>query len=165
MYQGISDTTESSWDTMLGVNVKGYAFCAKAAIAQMRQTGGGSIVNVSSIRSILGGRNMVEYDTTKAAVLGLTRSLAYDHAEDGIRVNAVSPGPVFTQFHAHRAAARGLSAEAFKKEFGSGGMLRRPAEPGEIASCIAFLASGEASYVTGTNLVVDGGISAMDLTR
>ncbi len=104
-YQGILDTSDESWDRILGVNVKGYAFCAKAAVASMRQTGGGSIVIISSNRSTAAGGNMIEYDTTKAAVIGLTRGLAYDHAKDGIRANAISPGPVFTRFHERRAAA------------------------------------------------------------
>jgi NAD(P)-dependent dehydrogenase (short-subunit alcohol dehydrogenase family) len=161
-YQGILETSNESWDAIFGVNVKGYAFCAKAAIASMIQTGGGSIINVSSTRSIQTGGNMIEYDTTKTAVIGLTRGMAYDHAKDGIRANALSPGPVFTLFHEKRAAALGKTNEEFGKAFGSGSMLKRPARPEEIAACIHFLASDESSYVTGTNFVVDGGLSVVD---
>ncbi len=161
-YQTVLDTTSDSWDAILGVNVKGYAFCAKAAIPAMRAGGGGSIVNISSNRSVNAGGNMVEYDTSKAAVIGLTRGLAYDHAKDGIRVNAVSPGPVFTRFHEKRAAAIGKTAAEFVAGFGQGGMLKRPARPEEIANCILFLASDEASYVTAANLMADGGISVVD---
>ena len=162
LYQTVIESTAASWDAILGVNVKGYAFCAKAAIPAMRLGGGGSIVNIASNRSVNAGGNMVEYDTTKAAVLGLTRGLAYDHARDGFRVNAISPGPVFTRFHERRAAAIGKTAEEFVAAFGLGSMLKRPARPDEIANCILFLASDEASYVTAANLLVDGGTSAID---
>lgn len=162
LYQNILQSTDASWSAILGVNVKGYAFCAKAAIAAMRKSGGGTIVNIASNRSLAAGGNMVEYDTTKAAVIGLTRGLAYDHAADGIRVNAISPGPVFTPFHEKRAAAIGKTVEEFVGGFGSGGMLKRPARPEELAACILFMASDESSYVTGANLLADGGLHAVD---
>lgn len=161
LYQTVTEASEESWDTILGVNVKGYAFCAKAAIPAMRRTGGGSIVNTASIRAVVAGSSMVQYDTTKAAVAGLTRSLALDHAADGIRVNAVCPGPIFTPFHERRAIAAGKTFEAFKEEFGRDTMLKRPGTAREVAACILFLAADEASYVTGTCLFVDGGQTAM----
>jgi len=161
LYQTVVDASEQSWDAILGVNLKGYAFCAKAAIPLMRATGGGSIVNVASVRAVVAGGNMAQYDTSKAAVTGLTRGLALDHARDGIRVNAVCPGPIFTRFHERRAAAAGKTFEEFKAEFGRGTMLQRPGIPREVAACILFLASNEASYVTGTCLFVDGGQTAM----
>jgi NAD(P)-dependent dehydrogenase (short-subunit alcohol dehydrogenase family) len=157
LYQTVVEASEASWDAILAVNVKGYAFCAKAAIPLMREAGGGSIVNVASIRSVVAGGHMVQYDTTKAAVAGLTRAMALDHAGDGIRVNAVCPGPIFTRFHERRAAAAGKTADQFRAEFGRGTMLRRPGTPAEVAACILFLASDEASYVTGASLFVDGG--------
>jgi NAD(P)-dependent dehydrogenase (short-subunit alcohol dehydrogenase family) len=146
---------------MLGVNLKGYAFCAKAAIPAMQRAGGGSIVSVASIRSVVAGSNTVQYDTTKAAVAGLTRSMARDHAADGIRINAVGPGPIWTRFHEQRAAASGQQLEAFQEEFGRDTMLKRPGTPREVAHCILFLASDDASFVTGTLLFVDGGQTAM----
>lgn len=161
LYQTVVEASEESWDTILGVNLKGFAFCAKAAIPDMRRVGGGSIVNVASIRAVVAGGNMVQYDTTKAAVTGLTRGMAFDHAAEGIRVNAVCPGPIFTRFHEHRAAAAGKTPEEFKEEFGRATMLKRPGTPREVAACILFLASDEASYVTGTCLFVDGGQTAM----
>jgi 2-hydroxycyclohexanecarboxyl-CoA dehydrogenase len=161
LYQTVVEASEASWDAILGVNLKGYAFCAKAAIPEMRQRGGGSIVNVASQRAFMAGGNMVQYDSTKAAVTGLTRGMALDHAAEGIRVNAVCPGPIFTRFHERRSAAAGKTAEEFRDEFGRGTMLKRPGTPREVANCILFLASDEASYVTGTCLLVDGGQSAM----
>ena len=160
LYQRVVDASEESWDAILAVNVKGYAFCAKAAIPLMRETGGGSIVNVASIRSVVAGGNMVQYDTTKAAVAGLTRAMALDHAADGIRVNAVCPGPIFTRFHERRAEAAGRTHEDFRAEFGRGTMLGRAGTPAEVAACILFLASDDASYVTGASLYVDGGHTA-----
>jgi NAD(P)-dependent dehydrogenase (short-subunit alcohol dehydrogenase family) len=161
LYQTVVEASEESWDTILGVNLKGYAFCAKAAIPVMRRAGGGSIVNVASIRSFVSGGNTVQYDTTKAAVAGLTRGMALDHAADNIRVNAVCPGPIFTPFHERRATDSGKSLEEFREEFGRQTMLKRPGTPREVAACILFLASAEASFVTATCLVVDGGQTAM----
>jgi meso-butanediol dehydrogenase / (S,S)-butanediol dehydrogenase / diacetyl reductase len=161
LYQTVVDASEESWDAILAVNVKGYAFCAKAAIPLMREVGGGSIVNVASIRSVVAGGNMVQYDTTKAAVAGLTRAMAHDHAADGIRVNAVCPGPIFTRFHERRAEAAGRTHDDFRAEFGRGTMLRRAGTPAEVAACILFLASDDASYVTGASLYVDGGHTAL----
>jgi NAD(P)-dependent dehydrogenase (short-subunit alcohol dehydrogenase family) len=161
MYQRITEASEESWDTMLGVNLKGYAFCAKAAIPIMQRTGGGSIVSVASIRSVVAGANTVQYDTTKAAVAGLTRAMARDHAADGIRVNAVGPGPILTRFHEQRAADAGRQLDEFSQEFGSETMLNRPGTPREVAHAILFLASDDASFITGTLLFVDGGKTAM----
>jgi NAD(P)-dependent dehydrogenase (short-subunit alcohol dehydrogenase family) len=161
LYQSVVEASEESWDAILGVNLKAHAFCAKAAIPEMRRTGGGSIVNVASVRAVVAGGNMAQYDTTKAAVTGLTRALALDHAAEGIRVNAVCPGPIFTRFHERRATAAGKTFEEFRAEFARGTMLKRPGTPREVAACILFLASDEASYVTGTCLFVDGGQTAM----
>ena len=161
LYQTVVEASEQSWDAILGVNLKGYAFCAKAAIPAMRSVGGGSIVNVASVRAIVAGGNTVQYDTTKAAVAGLTRAMALDHAAEGIRVNAVCPGPIFTRFHERRATAAGKSFEDFKTEFGRGTMLKRPGTPREVAAGILFLASDDASFVTGTCLYVDGGQTGM----
>ena len=106
------------------------------------------------------GGNGVQHDTTKAAVAGLTRAMALDHAADGIRVNAVCPGPIFTRFHERRAEAAGRTHEDFRAEFGRGTMLGRAGTPAEVAACILFLASDDASYVTGASLYVDGGHTA-----
>ena len=83
MYQTVVEASAESWDTILGVNLKGYAFCAKAAIPLMRDAGGGSIVNVASVRSVVTDGKTVQYDTTKAAIAGLTRAMAMDHAPAG----------------------------------------------------------------------------------
>ena len=161
LYQTVPDASEESWDTILGVNVKSYAFCAKAAIPALREEGGGSIVNIASNNAVIAGDNTPQYDTTKAAVAGLTRGLARSHAGEGIRANAVCPGPTYTPFHQGRAVAAGKTHEVFKEEFAQHTMLKRPGTPREIAACVLFLASDEASFVTGSCMFADGGQAAM----
>jgi len=156
-YVDVTQASEESWDRILGVNLKGYAFCAKAAISAMRDSGGGVIVNIASVRSLVAGEKCVQYDTTKAAILGLTRSMARDHAPDNVRVMAVGPGPIFTDFHEQRAVELGQTHDEYKTEFGADTMLNRPGTPAEVANAILFLASDEASFMTGTCIFVDGG--------
>jgi NAD(P)-dependent dehydrogenase (short-subunit alcohol dehydrogenase family) len=160
-YQTVVEASAESWDEILGVNLKGYVFCAKAAIPLMRSVGGGNIVNVASVRSVTSVGKTTQYDTTKAAVAGLTRGMAVDHAGDGIRVNAVCPGPIFTPFHEKRTRELGRTLEQYREEAAKSTILKRPGTPEEVAACILFLASDDASYVTGTLLFVDGGYTAM----
>jgi len=161
MYHTVVEASAESWDEILGVNLKGYAFCAKAAIPLIRQGGGGSIVNVASVRSVTSVGKTTQYDTTKAAVAGLTRGMAVDHAADRIRVNAVCPGPIFTPFHEKRTRELGRTLEQYREDAAKSTILKRPGTPEEVAACILFLASDDASYVTGTLLFVDGGQTAM----
>jgi 2-hydroxycyclohexanecarboxyl-CoA dehydrogenase len=161
MYQTVVEATAESWDEILSVNLKSYAYCAKAAIPAMRRVGGGNIVNVASVRSIVAGGNNIQYDTTKHAVAGLTRGLAMDHGAEAIRVNAVCPGPIFTPFHARRLQNTGKSVAQYNEDAASRTMLKRPGTAEEVAACILFLASNDASYVTGSLLFVDGGMTAM----
>jgi len=156
-YVDVTEASAESWDRVLGVNLKGFAFCAKAAIARMRASGGGVVVNLASVRSLVAGPKCVQYDTTKAAILGLTRSMARDHAPHNVRVMAVGPGPIFTDFHEQRAKELGQTAEEYKKPFGADTMLDRPGTPEEVANAILFVASDEASFMTGTCIFVDGG--------
>src|SRR5688572_8075464 len=164
VYGPITEATPESWDAILDVNLRAVAYCSKFAVPEMVRQGGGTIVNVSSANAIQGRAGMAQYDATKAAVLALTRSMAYDHAAQGIRVNALCPGGTLTMFHVRRrAAARGISldqAEAEMRAAGSRSLLGRQAEPREIAYGLLFLACDESSYVTGTTLMVDGGLSA-----
>ena len=160
-YQAVTEASKESWDEMLAVNLLSYAMCARAAIPVMAANGGGAIVNVASIRSLVAGPKCVQYDTTKAAVLGLTRSMARDHAAEGVRVNAVGPGPIFTPYHERRAEDLGQTHQSYIAEFGAETMMKRPGTAREIANGIAFLASDDASYVTGTCLFIDGGQTAL----
>ena len=160
-YEKIDVASAASWNEILNVNLMSYAFCAKAAIPLMRRARGGAIVNVASVRSVVAGGGNLQYDTTKAAIAGLTRALAADHSPEGIRVNAVGPGPIFTPFHQRRLEAAGESVAQYNASAANGTMLKRPGRADEVAAAILFLASDDASYVTGALLFVDGGMTAL----
>lgn len=160
-YEAVDQASAASWNEILSVNLLSYAFCAKAAVPLMRRNSGGAIVNVASVRSVVAGGGTLQYDTTKAAVAGLTRALAADHSAEGIRVNAVGPGPIFTPFHQRRIAASGETVEQYNAKAAQGTMLKRPGRAEEVAAAILFLASDDASYVTATLLFVDGGMTAL----
>ena len=160
-YEKVDQASAASWNEILGVNLMSYVFCAKAAVPLMRHGKSGAIVNVASVRSVVSGGGNLQYDTTKAAIAGLTRALAADHSSEGIRVNAVGPGPIFTPFHARRIAAAGETVEQYNAQAARGTMMKRPGRAEEVASAILFLASDDASYVTGALLFVDGGMTAL----
>ena len=125
----------------------------------MRKTERSSIVNVSSAYAIAGRKGMGLYDATKAGMLALTRTLACEEAAYGVRVNAVCPGSTLTGFHLTRARAAGKSIEQLQTERQTTSLLGRWATPEEIAWPILWLASDEASFITGATLMVDGGLS------
>jgi NAD(P)-dependent dehydrogenase (short-subunit alcohol dehydrogenase family) len=164
-YEKVDAASAESWNEILNINLMSYAFCAKAAVPLMRRNmgdaPGGAIVNVASVRSVVAGGGNLQYDTTKAAIAGLTRGLAADHSAEGIRVNAVGPGPIFTPFHARRLASSGETVEQYNAKAAQGTMMQRPGRAEEVAAAILFLASDDASYVTGALLFVDGGMTAM----
>ena len=161
-YEKVDEASAASWNEILGVNLMSYVFCAKAAVPLMRRNqGGGAIVNTASVRSVVAGGGNLQYDTTKAAIAGLTRGLAADHSAEGIRVNAVGPGPIFTPFHERRIAAAGETVEQYNAKAAQGTMMKRPGRAEEVAAAILFLASDDASYVTGALLFVDGGMTAL----
>jgi meso-butanediol dehydrogenase/(S,S)-butanediol dehydrogenase/diacetyl reductase len=112
---------------------------------------------MSSVHWQVGRSEMPIYDATKAGIVSLTKSLAVDHAKDGVRVNAVCPGFTVTDFHIRKAVREGRSVEDLRQT--KIGRLQRPADPSEIAAAVYFLASDEASYITGQALMVDGGLS------
>jgi meso-butanediol dehydrogenase/(S,S)-butanediol dehydrogenase/diacetyl reductase len=119
------------------------------------------VVNVSSVYAVTGRSGMGLYDATKAALIALTRTLACEEAAHGVRVNAICPGSTLTDYHLKRGAAQGLSAEMMQSEARTDSLFRRWARPEEIAYPILWLASDEASFVTGAVLMVDGGLSIM----
>jgi NAD(P)-dependent dehydrogenase (short-subunit alcohol dehydrogenase family) len=156
----VEQATELDWDRVLAVNVKGYAFCAKYVTPQMRQRGGGAIVNLASISSFVAVPAFAPYNTSKGAILQLTRSLAYDLAPDNIRVNCVCPGPIYTPAVQKVADSLSLSEEDLVKQFAPLVLLKRMGKAQEVANAILFLASDKASFITGTPLMVDGGYTA-----
>jgi len=155
----ILDMAEEDWDRILGVNLKGVSFSCKAVLSQMIRQRSGALVLIGSTTALTGRTNIPLYDATKFGVLSLTRSLAATYGKDGIRVNAVCPSLTLTEFHLNKAAKEGISPEQLKERHRGYGLLGRPAEPEEIASVIYFMASQDASFITGQYLIVDGGFS------
>jgi meso-butanediol dehydrogenase/(S,S)-butanediol dehydrogenase/diacetyl reductase len=158
-YAAIADTTPAEWHAVVDVNLVGIANYCRAALPMLRRSGRASIVNVSSCYAVAGRKGMGIYDATKAGILSITRTLAFEEAASGVRVNAVCPGSTLTDFHVGRAAAAGKSLETLKGERQDTSLLGRWASPREIAWPILWLASDEASFITGTTLMVDGGLS------
>jgi len=150
----LEDISEEAWDRVMDVNAKGPFLGAKAVIPAMRMKGGGSIVNISSTAGIRGSVAS-HYGASKGAVRLLTKSIAGTYAKDGIRCNSVHPGPVETEM-GYAAVPEAVRAERFGRI-----PLGRFADPSEIANAVLFLASDEASFMTGSEMVVDGGSTAV----
>jgi NAD(P)-dependent dehydrogenase (short-subunit alcohol dehydrogenase family) len=159
---GTAETTPVPvWDEVLNVNVRAMFLAAKHAVPLIRRGGGGAIVNVASAQATASQRNVVAYTASKGAIVAMTRAMAIDHAPDGIRVNSVSPGSVDTPML--RQAALDISADdpdGVIARWGALHPLGRVGTPAEIADVIVFLASPMASFVTGADLRVDGGVLA-----
>lgn len=160
-YSAAADATAAEWQAMVGVNLVGMSNYCRAALPALRQSGTGSIVNVSSCYAVTGRKGMALYDATKAAQLAYTRSLAFEEAAHGVRANAVCPGSTLTDFHVGRARNAGKSVEQLRTERKDTSLIGRWASPEEIAWPILWLASREASFITGTTLMVDGGLHIM----
>jgi meso-butanediol dehydrogenase/(S,S)-butanediol dehydrogenase/diacetyl reductase len=161
VYAPLAEASAADWERIIGVNVLGTAHCCKAALPALRASGRGTIVNVSSVYGLMGRTGMGQYDTTKAAVLGLTRALAVEEAPHRVRVNAVCPGGTITPYHVRRAAAAGVSEAELRGQRAKDNLLGRWAEPREIAHPILFLASDDSSFITGATLMVDAGRSIL----
>ncbi|MHB8478056.1 MAG: SDR family NAD(P)-dependent oxidoreductase [Steroidobacteraceae bacterium] len=154
------DTSDEQWLDTLAVNVTALFYLSRAAVKHMKAAGGGVIVNVASEWGLNGEANHVAYCASKGAVVQITRCMALDHARDHIRVNSVCPGEIHTRMVDDILAKRGGDLADQLRELAAGIPLRRLAHPIEVARCVHFLASDLASYVTGTNLSVDGGNDA-----
>jgi NAD(P)-dependent dehydrogenase (short-subunit alcohol dehydrogenase family) len=158
---------DNEWQQMLDINLTGAMKVARAALPALIERGGGAIVNVSSVGGLSASPQSASYGVSKAGMVALTRSMAYDYGSRNIRVNTLCPGwvrtPMSDQEMDFLAAEKGISrAEAFKL-VAAHLPLRRVAEPEEIAKCCLFLASDEASFVTGAVLVADGGGEIVDV--
>lgn len=152
-YEPILETTLDVWNNIVNVDQLGVFLGMKAAIPEMIKNGGGSIVNFSSIWGLVGAESAAAYHAAKGAVVNMTRNVASTHAKDGIRVNSVHPGYILTPMNADQAPEINAALTA-------GTLLKRPGQPIEVAYAVLFLASDESSYVTGTQMVVDGGFLA-----
>lgn len=147
-----ADMTDEMWDRAVGVNMRGTFCCMRAQITAMRRTGGGAIVNTASVAGVVGLGRGAHYSASKHGVIGLTRSAAIDHIGDGIRINAICPGATDTPM-----LRSVMEANKEMVPFLMASPIGRLAQPEEIARCVLFLASDEASFMVGHALVVDGG--------
>ena len=148
------------WDLHFAVNVKGVLLVARAVIPHMQRQGGGAIVNTGSTASLVGEPNCVSYDSTKGAVLQLSRQMAIDFAKDGIRVNCVCPGWIDTGFNDPIFDDAGMTAREIDEAVKQAIPMNRQGTAADVAPSVAFLLSDDAAYVTGTSLVIDGGFVA-----
>ncbi len=157
---GVVNTGDAVWDLVLDINVKGVARCCRAGIPYLLEAGGGSVINVASFVATLGAATpQIAYTASKGAVLAMTREIAVIYARQGIRVNALSPGPVRTAL-----LEKFLSTEEKRRRRLVHIPIGRFGEAREIAAAALFLASDESSYITGADLRVDGGITAAYVT-
>lgn len=154
----VEETSEEEWDATFNVNVKGTFLMCKYAMPVLRERKG-CIVNMSSYVGLVGFRGGSSYAASKAAIINLTRSMALDHAKEGVRVNAVCPGSVDTEM-IHGAWQHFGDVEEARRLWSDKHPMGRIAQPEEVAQAILFLASEAASFITGTALAVDGGITA-----
>jgi len=152
-FASVTDTSDEEWQRAIGVNQTGVFYGMRAVVPSMRRAGGGSIVNVSSVFALTGVPGYFAYQASKGAVVQMTRAASVDLATDGIRVNCVCPGLIFTDMTKSEP-------EAMVEENIRMTPLQRGAEPIEVARTVLFLASEEASYITGAVVPVDGGYTA-----
>jgi NAD(P)-dependent dehydrogenase (short-subunit alcohol dehydrogenase family) len=153
----VDDTPEDVWDRVLAVNVKSVFLMSRAAVPHLRAAGRGSIVNVSSVHAFASVPRAAAYAASKGAVLSLTRQMALDYYDAGIRVNALVVGSVDTELSAQHGAEMARDGVVVAA---SPGAIGRTAQPEEVARVIAFLCSDQASFMTGAPVVVDGGMLA-----
>ena len=154
------EASVSDWEKSISVNVVGTALMSRYASEYMKQVGGGAIVNLGSISSFVAQPSFVTYSATKAAILQMTRNMAMDLAPFKIRVNCVCPGTILTRASHDHMERVGMTLEEFVAAEGPKHLLNRVGDPREVAYAILFLASDEASFITGTHLMVDGGYTA-----
>jgi len=154
------ELSEAEWDRVQAINVKGVDFCTKRAIGPMRNAGGGSIINLSSIYGLVGAPDVPPYHASKGAVRLMTKTDALLYAADRIRVNSIHPGFIWTPMLEAGAQVPGVAPEAVRSAMAKLHPLRTLGEPDDVAHGILYLASDEAKFVTGSELVIDGGYTA-----
>ncbi|NJC73431.1 glucose 1-dehydrogenase [Planosporangium thailandense] len=154
----VLDTDPQAWNDMFATNVNGVYLGSRAVLPVMCRNGSGSIVNVASVAGAIGMSQRAGYCATKAAVIGLTRAMAIDHADAGVRVNAVAPGTTDSPYF-DKISPDVADRAAFRKQLAERQVLRRMGTPAEIAAAALFLASDESSFATGSVVTVDGGMS------
>lgn len=153
----IEKVNEEDWDRIMAVNVKGVFLMTKEIIPIMLGQGNGSIVNNASCSGLVGDRSAIAYNASKGAVVLMTKCLALDYALKNIRVNCVCPGEIETPMFLQEAASRGTPVDEYRKELCEYHPIGRLGRPAEVARTVLFLASDDASFITGAALSVDGG--------
>jgi NAD(P)-dependent dehydrogenase (short-subunit alcohol dehydrogenase family) len=153
----VLEVDPDDWDCIFAVNVKGAFLMSRAVLPMMIAAGGGSIIHIASQLGRVAAPRRVAYCSTKGAVIQLAKAMAVDHAQDNVRVNALSPGAVATRRLVHRYG----NMDEARREAGPKHLLNRLGEPEEIAQAALFLASDGASFMTGADLLVDGGYTAV----
>lgn len=151
---------EEEWDKVMAVNVKGVFFCTKHAIPYMKAAGAGSIINLSSIYGLIGAADVPPYHASKGAVRLMTKNDALLYAKDRIRVNSVHPGYIWTPMVENHLKSLGGNLEEWRKKTGELHPLGHMGEADDIAWGIVYLAANESKFVTGSELVIDGGYTA-----
>jgi NAD(P)-dependent dehydrogenase (short-subunit alcohol dehydrogenase family) len=152
--------TVDEWDRVMDVNVKGVFLCTKHAIARMRHAGGGSIINLSSIYGLVGAPDVPPYHASKGAVRLMTKTDSLLYAKDRIRVNSIHPGYIWTPMVEGVGKGTGANLDEFRQQVGSLHPLGHVGEPDDVAYGVLYLASDESKFVTGSELVIDGGYTA-----
>lgn len=155
-YEPLIEAKADTWQKIIATNLLSYAFLSREALPVLRRTKG-NIVNISSTHAINPRAGMGQYDVAKAGILSLTKTLAFEEAPHHVRVNAVCPGLTLTPFHVRRFSAQGKTEQDLRSEVVDHNIQRRWADPREVAHPILWLASDEASFITGSTLMVDGG--------
>ena len=153
----VEDVTQRDWETVFGVNVMGPASTVKHSLPYLKQSTSPNIVNIASVSGFIAQPSFVPYNASKGALLQLTRCLAMDLSEFNIRVNAVCPGAIYTPATERHIAFENADRDEFLEKAGQTSFLKRVGTPEEVAYAALFLASDEASFITGSHLVVDGG--------